>query len=174
MEILEFCTKPSKWQYKDFNIYAWLYNNLRACFFTTSIWHRSVASRWSLESTSLRRAPLAACRCDLSSWLSTDQRLNFCFFSNFRNLSSKLQRYTMIYLCMYSDFMIIILHGVTLTHWGRVTHICVSKLTIIGHNNGLSPGQHQVIIWTNYRIFLIGSMGTKFSEILIKIYIFSF
>ena len=26
-----------------------------------------------------------------------------------------------------------------LTHWGRVTHICVSKLTIIGSDNGLSP-----------------------------------
>ena len=27
-----------------------------------------------------------------------------------------------------------------LTHWGRVTHICVSKLTIIGSDNGLLPG----------------------------------
>ena len=26
-------------------------------------------------------------------------------------------------------------------HWGRVTHICVSKLTIIGSDNGLSPGR---------------------------------
>ena len=34
------------------------------------------------------------------------------------------------------------------THWGWVTHICVSKLTIIGSdNNGLSPGQRQAIIW---------------------------
>ena len=36
-----------------------------------------------------------------------------------------------------------------LTHWGQVTHICVSKLTIIGSDNGLSPGQRQAIIWTN-------------------------
>ena len=28
-----------------------------------------------------------------------------------------------------------------LTHWGRVTHICVSKLTINGSDNGLSPGR---------------------------------
>ena len=28
-------------------------------------------------------------------------------------------------------------------------HICVSKLTIIGSDNGLSPGRHQAIIWTN-------------------------
>ena len=28
-----------------------------------------------------------------------------------------------------------------LTHWGRVTHICVGKLTIIGSDNDLSPSQ---------------------------------
>ena len=33
-----------------------------------------------------------------------------------------------------------------LTHWGRVTHICVSKLTIIGSDNGLSPDRRQAII----------------------------
>ena len=32
------------------------------------------------------------------------------------------------------------------THWGRVTRICVGKLTIIGVDNGLLPGQHQAII----------------------------
>ena len=32
------------------------------------------------------------------------------------------------------------------THWGRVTHICISKLTIIGSDNGLSPGRRQAII----------------------------
>ena len=36
-----------------------------------------------------------------------------------------------------------------LTHWGRVTHTCVGNLTIIGPDNGLSPGRHQAIIWTN-------------------------
>ena len=35
-----------------------------------------------------------------------------------------------------------------LTHWGRVIHICVSKLTIIGLDNGLSPGRRQDIFWT--------------------------
>ena len=34
-----------------------------------------------------------------------------------------------------------------LTHWGRMTHICVSKLTITGSDNGLSSGRHQAIIW---------------------------
>ena len=47
------------------------------------------------------------------------------------------------------------LHVSPLTHWGRVTHICVSKLTSIGSDNGLPPGRRQAIIWTNARILLI-------------------
>ena len=61
-----------------------------------------------------------------------------------------------------------------LTHWGRVTHICVSNLTIIGSDNGLSPGRRQAITWTNVGILLIGPLGTKFSEMLIEIHTFSF
>ena len=64
--------------------------------------------------------------------------------------------------------------GLALTHWGRVTHICVSKLTIIGSVNCLSPGRRQAIIWTNASILLIGPLGTNFNEILIKIHTFSF
>ena len=60
-----------------------------------------------------------------------------------------------------------------LTHWGQVTHICVSKLNSIGSNNGLSPGQRQAIIWTNTGIFSICTLGTNFSEILSKIHTFS-
>ena len=51
-----------------------------------------------------------------------------------------------------------------LTHWGRVTHIPVDKLAIIGSDNGLLPGQHQAIIWSNVGILLIGPLGTNFSE----------
>ena len=61
-----------------------------------------------------------------------------------------------------------------LTHRGQVTHICVSKLTIIGSDNGLLPGQHQAIIWTNAGIILIQNLGTGFSEILSEIHTFSF
>ena len=61
-----------------------------------------------------------------------------------------------------------------LTHWGQVTHICVSKLTIIGSDNGLLPGQYQAIIWTNAGIILIRNLGTGFSEILSEIQTFSF
>ena len=61
-----------------------------------------------------------------------------------------------------------------LTHWGRVTHICVVILTIIGSDNGLSPVRRQAIIWTNAGMLLIGPSGTNFREILIGIQTFSF
>ena len=54
-----------------------------------------------------------------------------------------------------------------LTSWDRVTHICVSKLTIIGLDNGLSLGRRQAIIWTNAGILLIAPL------ILIEITTFS-
>ena len=60
------------------------------------------------------------------------------------------------------------------THWGRVTHICVSNLAIIGSDNGLSPGRRQAITWTNVGILFIGSLGTNFSEMSIEIHAFSF
>ena len=46
-----------------------------------------------------------------------------------------------------------------LTHWGRVTHICVSSLTII---------------WIKVVISLIGPLETTLSEIFIEIYAFLF
>ena len=64
--------------------------------------------------------------------------------------------------------------SLVLTHWGRVTHICVGNLAIIGSDNGLSPGQRQVIIRTNAGILLIETLGTNFSEILGEIHTFSF
>ena len=61
-----------------------------------------------------------------------------------------------------------------LTHRGRVTHACVNKLTIIGSDNGLSPGRRQAIIWTNAGIWSIRTLGATFSEILREIHTFSF
>ena len=64
------------------------------------------------------------------------------------------------------EMMAILSRVYELTHWGRVTHICVGKLTIIGSDNGLSPGRRQAIIWTNAGIIepLIEPLGTNFSE----------
>ena len=74
--------------------------------------------------------------------------------------------YIIIYICIFI--------WVILTHWGRVTHICVGNLTTIVSDNGMSPGRRQAIIWTNWGILLIGPLGTNFSEILIEIKTVSF
>ena len=68
----------------------------------------------------------------------------------------------------------IVLWSTVKTHWGRVTHICVSDLTSICSDNGLSPGRHQAIIRTNAWILSIRPLGTNFSEFLVEILIFSF
>ena len=61
-----------------------------------------------------------------------------------------------------------------LTHWGRVTHICVGNLTIIGSESSLSPGRRKAIFWTNTGIFLIEPPETNSSEMSIEIHTFSF
>ena len=66
-----------------------------------------------------------------------------------------------IYHCFTSISYVVFIN---LTHWGRVTHICVGKLSIIVSDNGLSPGRRQAIIWTNAGIVLIGALGTNVSE----------
>ena len=50
--------------------------------------------------------------------------------------------------------------------------MCVGKFTIIGTGNGLSPGRHQIIIWTSAGILSVGPLGTHFSEIWIEIHIY--
>ena len=47
------------------------------------------------------------------------------------------------------------------THCGRVTQICVGKLTTISSNNGLSPG---AIFWTNAGILWIGPLKMVYSS----------
>ena len=59
--------------------------------------------------------------------------------------------------------------SIFLTHWGRLVHIWISKLSIIGSYNGLLPGQHQAIIWTNPGILLIWTPETNLKQ---KSYIF--
>ena len=79
-----------------------------------------------------------------------------------------------VHCCLMFKVCHQVVPSLTLTHWGRVTHICISKLTIVGSDNGLSPDRRQAIIWTNAGLLLIGPLGTNFSEILIEILTFSF
>ena len=48
-----------------------------------------------------------------------------------------------------------------LTHWGRVSHICASELTIIGSDSGLSRDRRQAIIWTGAGIFVNSNVRNK-------------
>ena len=48
------------------------------------------------------------------------------------------------------------------------------KHSILGSDNGLLPGRHQAIIWTNSGILLIRTLGINFIEILIEINTLSF
>ena len=64
-------------------------------------------------------------------------------------------------------------HNFHLTHWGRVTHMYVKKLTIIGSVNGLLLSRHQAIIWTSARILLIRTLGRNLNEIFSEIHTFS-
>ena len=41
-----------------------------------------------------------------------------------------------------------------------MTHTCVGNVTIVGSDNGLSPGRRQAIIWTTSGILLIGPSET--------------
>ena len=106
------------------------------------------------------------------NWISRDklnwkfyQMMNYFIQENaFQNSVGKRSPFVQAAICWISPW----------THWGRGTHICVSELTIIGSDNGLSPGRHQDIIWNNAGLLLIEPLGTNFSEISIGIQTFSF
>ena len=80
-------------------------------------------------------------------------------------LSASKFSYLVSYLCTFTFH---------LTHSGRVTHICVSELVIIGSDIGLSPGRHQAIIWTIAAILLNWTLRTNFNEKVSEIHTFSF
>ena len=61
----------------------------------------------------------------------------------------------------------------SLTHCGRATQICVGNLTIIGSDNGLSPGWRQDIIWISVGLLLMGPLRAYFSVISTNIQQFS-
>ena len=59
-------------------------------------------------------------------------------------------------------------------HWHYMASLGLCKLAIIGSDNGLSTGLRQTIIWTGAVILSIWTLGTKLSEMLIGIHMFSF
>ena len=132
-----------------------------------------------------------SCKSNMFFWVLVCTSLLFTFLSNSieiffkKSFISILVSLEDIFVHIYGSnilfFFLIVLWILlpsfvqfSLTHWGQVTHICIIKLTLIGSDNGLLSGRHQVIIWTNDGILLIGPLGTNFCEILITIHIFSF
>ena len=85
---------------------------------------------------------------------------------NWQKTTQASYRMSIVKILKKTDFV--------MTDWGRATHMCISKLTIIGSNNGLVPDWCQAIIWNNAGILLICPIGTNFSEILTIIHISSF
>ena len=107
---------------------------------------------------------LSPIRCQAIIWINVGS------LSKFSEISIKIQKFSFMKMPLKPFCP----SGDELTQWGRVTHICVSKLTIIASDNGLSPGRRQAIIWTNAGILLIEPLRTNFSEIWSKIHTFSF
>ena len=71
------------------------------------------------------------------------------FFNNIKSSDYDLKLSTEWSLTNYTTAIGGMFQEQVLTHWGRVTHICVGNLTLIGSDNGLSPGRRHAIIWTN-------------------------
>ena len=61
-----------------------------------------------------------------------------------------------------------------LTHWGIVTDICVSRLTIIGSDNGLAPSRPPSHYLNQCWLIANWTPGNKFQWIWIEILSFSF
>ena len=54
-------------------------------------------------------------------------------------------------------------------YWGRMTHLCISKLSLHCFKWWLSPDRRQTVIWTNVDLLLIEHVGTNFREVWIRI-----
>ena len=116
-----------------------------------------------------------------------EEWLPVCIYSRHNDNSFSLTHFSLNDEIVCDDFMSIPVskvHGANMgptwvlsapagPHVGPM-HICVSKPTTIGSDNGLSPGRRQAIIWTSAGILLIGPLETNFSEVSIRIQTFSF
>ena len=61
----------------------------------------------------------------------------------------------------------------SLTHWCRVTYICVSKLNIVGSDNGLF-GRRQAVNWTKDEMLLPKQTVVKFKAKFIHLNAFEY
>ena len=110
---------------------------------------------------------LVSILCAIWFWGKTKLYLHFLFFFD-------IQITQTVEILPQGKLWLINLTLLIPRHLSRVTHICVGNLTVIGSDNGLSPGRRQAIIWTNAGILLFGPLETNIGWILIEIHTFSF
>ena len=83
---------------------------------------------------------------DLNSWSKYMLQVVTVVLLQVRFIKSAISYKTFHFIVVnnhtYINQWTLLWFAVCLTHWGRVTHICVIDLTIIGSDNGLSPGRH--------------------------------
>ena len=140
---------------------SWCAYFLKRKFGCSDKFHRLLC--WASIGTCVALATLQECSSSLNAGTLIEIK-KFCYYKltisepiTVRRLHEEISS-TIIYIAVIKFITL-----VYLTHWGRVTHICVGNLNIIGPDNGFSPGRHQAIIWTNAGILLIGPWGTNFS-----------
>ena len=146
-----------------------------------------VACKSGLQASAIRKASLHAdhppmclkmlCKCTIiwccNASLCKNVRHYFRHYFVLFTFNSMLS-FLFHYVNLRKGELLVNLCVATLIDWGRVTHIGVGNLAIIGSDNCSSPGLRHAIIWTDAGILLIGPSETDFNEILIKNHIFSF
>ena len=118
---------------------------------------------------------ISSCRRHKSNFVILFHKIpdNITMLNLLNNSEALMYQHTRYHVAYYMKCNEPITFLPALTQCGRVTHICVSKLTIIGSDNGLSPGRRQAIIWTNAGMLLIGPIGVISDEISIMKYLHS-
>ena len=110
----------------------------------------------------------------LPPWQNSQQSCACCGgFQHLRILRCSLTGVaTMTYITPKQIWFNVLIVG--LTQCGLVVPWCLIDLVQLGSGKGLWPVQHQAIIYTNADLLSVGSSGTNFSEIWIKVKEFSF
>ena len=87
-----------------------------------------------------------------------------------RTISKEITQPPITKICWKTADLKFIKIAKSLTHLGRVTHIYVGNLTVIGSDNGFLPGGPQAIFWPNAWISITGHLETNVSSFIIKIH----
>ena len=83
---------------------------------------------------------LSPWRCQAITWTNADVMSIRLTGRNFNKILIEIQKYSLknVCHCCSKCWSFCLCLNVS-THWGRVMHICISTLTIIGSDNGLLP-----------------------------------